>query len=194
MIVRAFFLGVLSALLLLVGLIPAHMAAQGNPNLRLVAAQTVAGSRGMKYPDLAVAQRTVALSGGVVDRYATTWLKADVDTAFSSTPIELGAVSGQPDYTNAAVAARSDGTLTYAWIENAISGPIQVRQRAANGALSGVFAVHSGGQYVFVDIVTAENGTTVVAWRDTNNYHFAYSTGGNLGPVSYTHLTLPTKA
>ena len=184
MIVRAFFLGALSALLLLAGLIPARMAAQGNPNLRLVAAQTVTGSRGVKLPDLAVAKRTVALSGGVVDRYAATWLKADVDTAFSNTPIELGAVRGQPDYTNTAVAARSDGTLTYAWSENAISGPIQVRQRAANGALSGVFTVNSGAQYFFVDIVTAENGTTIVAWRDTSNYRLAYSTGGNLSQWS----------
>ena len=184
MIVRAFFLGVLSALLLLAGLIPARMAAQGNPNLRLVAAQTVTGSRGVKLPDLAVAKRTVALSGGVFDRYAATWLKADVDTAFSNTPIELGAVRGQPDYTNTSVAARSDGTLTYAWSENAITGPIQVRQRAANGALSGVFTVNSGAQYFFVDIVTAENGTTIVAWRDTSNYRLAYSTGGNLNQWS----------
>ena len=189
MIVRAFFLGALSALLLLAGLIPVRMAAQSNPNLRLVAAQTVAGSTGVKLPDLAVAKRTVALSGGVVDRYAATWLKADVDTAFSNTPIELGAVRGQPDYTNTAVAGRSDGTLTYAWSERAIAGPIQVRQRAANGALSGVFTVHSGGQYFFVDVVTAENGTTVVAWRDTSNYRFSYSTGGNLnqwsGPAAF---------
>ena len=184
MIVRAFFLGALSALLLLTGLIPVRMTAQGNPNLRLVAAQTVTGSRGVKLPDLAVAKRTVALSGGIFDRYAATWLKADVDTAFSNTPIELGAVRGQPDYTNAAVAARSDGTLTYVWSENAISGPIQVRQRAANGALSGVFTVRSGGQYFFVDIVTAENGTTIVAWRDTDSYRFSYSTGGNLGQWS----------
>ena len=173
MIVRAFFLGALSALLLLAGLIPVRMAAQSNPNLRLVAAQTVAGSTGVKLPDLAVAKRTVALSGGVVDRYAATWLKADTAAVFPDTPVELGAVSGQPDYTNTAVAGRSDGTLTYAWSERAITGPIQVRQRAANGTLSGVFTVHSGGQYFFVDVVTAENGTTVVAWRDTSNYPYS---------------------
>lgn len=189
MIVRAFFLGALSALLLLAGLIPVRMAAQGNPNLRLISGQPrVAGSTGVKFPDIAVGNRTVALSGGVVDRYAATWLKADTAAVFPDTFTELGAVRGMPDYTNTAVDARSDGTLTYAWVEEAIRGPIQVRQRAANGALSGVFTVHSGGQYFFVDIVTAENGTTVVAWRDTSNYRFSYSTGGNLsqwsGPIS----------
>ena len=194
MIVRAFFLGVLSALLLLAGLIPARMAAQGNPNLRLVATQTVAGSKGVKFPDLAVAKRTVALSGGVVDRYAATWLKADTATVFPDTLTELGSVSGTPDYTNAAVAARSDGTLTYAWIERAFTGPIQVRQRAPNGALSGVFTARSGGELIFVDIVTADNGTTVIAWRDTKNFYYSYSTGGNLNQWSGAVILGPASA
>lgn len=178
MIVRSFLMGAFSAIFLLVGLLPTATSAQ--TPISLVVQQTLPSASLVKYPDIAVANRTVAASGSASRRTAQTWLKTVNQTTFGE-PTELGDANGFQDYINTAVSGRSDGVLTYAWLENDDNSPIKVRQRFANGSLSGDVTALGGGRFrVYVDVASNNAGTTVIVWSENKRFRYAYSTNGDL--------------
>lgn len=178
MIVRSFLMGAFSAIFLLVGLFPAASSAQ--PAITGVVQQVLPKASLVKYPEVAVAGRTVGVSGSADKRTAKTWVKTVDQTTFSD-PAELGAANGNQDYTNAAISGRSDGTLSYAWIENDNNSPIKVRQRYGNGTFSGEVTALGGGKFrVYVDVASNNAGTTVIAWSESKRFRYAYSTNGNI--------------
>lgn len=190
MIVRSFFMGVFGALFLLAGLLPAGTTAQTDPNLQLVSQQALPGSGDVKYPDISAKNRLVGASGGANRSVARGWLKGDDELAFGN-PVDVGEAFGQPDYINTAINVRSDGTVTYAWIANAESGPLRVRQRLPNGtATNEVNAQPSGGGrvYYFVDVASNNLGTTVIAWNEDSRFRYAVATGGSITNWSSAQL------
>lgn len=186
MIVRSFFMGVFGALFLLAGLLPVGTAAQTGPNFRLVSQQALPGSGEVKFPDISAKNRLVGVSGGANRSVARGWLKADDELTFGN-PVDVGDAFGQPDYINTSINVRSDGTVTYAWIANAVDGPIRVRQRFPNGtATDYVNAQPStrGRLYFYVDVASNNLGTTLIAWNEDARFRYSVSTGGNLGSWS----------
>lgn len=206
MIVRSFLLGVFSAIFLLVGLFPAGTSAQSPINLQVQ--QTLSGSRQVKYPDIAVAGRTIAVGGTAERRESRSWVKT-VDQSTFGDPIDIGNASGKEDYIPTAVSGRSDGTVTYAWIGDDEDGPIRVRQRYPDGTLSGEVTARSSGTFrVYVEVAsnnpigtTNNPGTTVVVWSEGGRFRYVYATGGNItqwfGPgivADITSLNRPSMA
>lgn len=178
MIVRSFLIGAFSAIFLLVGLLPAATSAQ--TPISLVVQQTLPSASQVKYPDVAVANRNVSVSGSASRNTAQAWLKTVDQTTFGE-PTELGDANGFQDYINTAVSGRSDGTLTYAWLENDDNSPIIVKQRYANGTFSDNVTALGGGRFrVYVDVASNNAGTTVIVWSESKRFRYLYSTGGDI--------------
>ncbi|RRR74187.1 MAG: hypothetical protein EI684_07610 [Candidatus Viridilinea halotolerans] len=148
--------------------------------MRLISQQIVPDSNNVKLPSVAIAGNMVSVSGGVDERRATGWVK-DVAAPTFGAPFTLGDAIGQPNYATSSVAGRDDGTFTYAWISQGVSGPIQVRQRGANGQLSASVNATGGGEFFFVAGATNNAGTTVLTWNGNGRFRYVASTGGNLG-------------
>ncbi len=171
-------MGALSAILVLAGLLPLYTRAQASINT--VFQEVLTDSDEVKYPDVDVANRTVAVAGTSNRDSANTWWKTIDQQSFGS-PTQVGATSGQEDFVNTALSGRSDGTITYAWFANADDSPIKVRQRFSNNTFSDEVTAVGGGPFrAYVDVASNNAGTTIVAWSENKRFRYVYSTGGNL--------------
>ncbi len=174
---RAFFIGVFSALIVLAGVLPinAVVQAQTAPNLQAISRQTLPSSTEAKIPDVAAANKIVAVADTGNKRDAMSWVKADSAATFGD-PARLGDANGISLYANTAVSAAPNGVMTYAWISSDSGGPIFVRQRAVDGTLLPQVQAAPGTSFrAYVDVAATTTGTIVVVWSQDRFFRYSYS-------------------
>ena len=173
------FAGILAVLLALVGLVAPGLAAPPRPSVVEETAITSSGTH--KLPTVVTSNSQVHVAWSDTDA-ANFAERPEESGQFNAT--RLGSNGGNGTFFNAAVAAGSDGTLHYAWIDGGRT--IRHRSRAPGQGWSGDHIVASGQNFANALALTVEgSGNVFAAWRDgEGQLTFAYSdSAGNNWPV-----------
>jgi hypothetical protein len=172
---RAFLTGMVSAIVVLAGVIPPHSAAQTAPNLRLLSQQTLESSQQVKIPDVAVGGRTVMVTGNRNSQDANLWRKPDADLNFGS-PQRLGEPGDNTLFNNVAVGALPDGSAYTAWFGPSETPGLSGRRVEANGTLGAAEEILPAGQNfrAYVDVAATSDGTVVVVWSENERFRYRY--------------------
>lgn len=136
------------------------------------------GAENVKYP-VVIADSTDAIVGGNVREQAMLWQKSatSMDLALGAS---IGAVPGQPDYANVALAAGSDGTLYATWLDlRDDHSAIVLRRKPVGTTWEAPRTVVPHGPFrVYVALGVATDGRLVVAWSEDARFRYTMSTDG----------------
>jgi hypothetical protein len=172
---RAFLTGMVSAIVVMAGVMPPHASAQAGPNLRLLSQQTLESSQQVKVPDVNVGGRTVLVTGNRNSQDAHVWRKADADLNFGG-PQRLGEPGDNTLFNNVAVGALPDGSAYTAWFGPSEAPGISGRRVEANGTLGPTEDIMPAGRNfrAYLDVAATADGTVVVAWSENSTFFFRY--------------------
>src|SRR5262249_53559307 len=139
----------------------------------------VPGASSVKYPKVAFAQGRILLAGtSGDDRQARLWSKEPGETAFGE-PEVLGAGASNPDYSTSDVFVAADGTIYFAWVDQATE-TTWMRRKPVGQDWEASRLVVDGAFRVYPQIMAIPDGRIFVAWSEDGKFRYRTSTDGGL--------------